>query len=686
MRFITHPVAWSKRHLRVLVANFIVVGATLPVVIPNLPTQSTVAQPLTAFTQTGSTHWSAANIESTFGNTTFQFAPTVFTGGGAKVAAGVMSNGDLYFYQVDARGFTSHVDLTAAVGAPSPGASPSVFVDPSGVIDIAYISVGGTFVLLSPVQARIRGTRDPHLSGTFRVQQVQSPTTELFSPGTPSVSFVGTTANVFATGDFGSAYAFSITWPSPVVTPQISTPVNVTALTGTPLIGGEPVALVTPASTSMFVALTLSGKIFTFAPTSGGWTSFNVTQAANGAPSSSNLVAGTNGVTTFVAAENSAGDAQLYTVPTGEEMASTASHVTNQPTATWVYYNLTTLIPQAPVFTGSLMMNVTSNAITLASQAASGDLETFTSPLPLLNWTATDLSKTASNASITVGPSLSSATVNNQFVLYVFQRGYLPNAGVGVYAIPQNDWPTAIAHGWPIVADTGALGASTAPWVGFVTSGGVSQSPDFLLGKDIAQAHKPLSWLSFWTVSGPMPGQPLTADNFYTHGFLAGQWVATQIKQYQALGDAGIPNWVILDPEGFPDNHSGLHAPARSKDALYATFWQAILKGWANGLTSVDPHIQPAVYAEQSEYADYSLSTLTMPVFIALAFGGTATSLGVPLPIANGTGNNVLGYIAWGAYCSPPSTLTTEINTLKNAPWGGKFNTLQFNPGVYCNP
>jgi hypothetical protein len=46
----------------------------------------------------------------------------------------------------------------------------------------------------------------------------------------------------------------------------------------------------------------------------------------------------------------------------------------------------------------------------------------------------------------------------------------------------------------------------------------------------------------------------------------------------------------------------------------------------------------------------------------------------------------VLGFIAFSASCTPQSTLTQEINTLKNPPWAGAFNTLQFNGGVYCAP
>jgi hypothetical protein len=46
----------------------------------------------------------------------------------------------------------------------------------------------------------------------------------------------------------------------------------------------------------------------------------------------------------------------------------------------------------------------------------------------------------------------------------------------------------------------------------------------------------------------------------------------------------------------------------------------------------------------------------------------------------------VRGFIAFAAVCSPPATLATEESTLMDPPWGGQFNTLQFNAGVYCAP
>jgi hypothetical protein len=70
-----------------------------------------------------------------------------------------------------------------------------------------------------------------------------------------------------------------------------------------------------------------------------------------------------------------------------------------------------------------------------------------------------------------------------------------------------------------------------------------------------------------------------------------------------------------------------------------------------------------------------------MSVFEALAFSNNG-----PVQVSGATGSNVRGYIAYGASCTPTSTLQTQMNTLTNPPWSGAFNTLQFNAGVYCPP
>jgi hypothetical protein len=204
------------------------------------------------------------------------------------------------------------------------------------------------------------------------------------------------------------------------------------------------------------------------------------------------------------------------------------------------------------------------------------------------------------------------------------------------------------------------------------------------MGQSIYNAHKRVTWLSFWTVSGPLANEQQTPATYYSHGFAAGAWVATQIDQYRSLGVGLKPDWVIFDPEGYPDNHSGLDAPGGSSQAtmaLYATHWTSMLSGWSSGISSVDPSLKAGVYASQSEYRNYGLVNQAMPVFMAVAF-----AQGGPVPVAGASGSNVRGFIAFDASCTPTSTLKSQESTLKSPPWSGQFNTLQFNAGVYCPP
>jgi hypothetical protein len=300
------------------------------------------------------------------------------------------------------------------------------------------------------------------------------------------------------------------------------------------------------------------------------------------------------------------------------------------------------------------------------------------------SWTATNVSVTATNAARTIGSIVTGVNVGNELVLYAAGVNSPPPEGVGVYAIPSADWSEAITNGWPIISGTGGLGTQSAPWVGFTSATSVATSPDFLMGQAIYNSHKRVTWLSFWTVSGPLASQPQTTTNYYNHGFAAGAWVATQIDQYRALGVGLKPDWVIFDPEGYPNNSSNLVAPGGASTAtlaLYATYWTAILSGWSQGIASVDPSLNAGVYANQSEYRNYALANQPLPVFEALAFGGNG-----PVIVAGASGSNIRGYIAFSAVCTPASTLATEVSTLENPPWSGQFNTLQFNASTYCPP
>jgi hypothetical protein len=208
------------------------------------------------------------------------------------------------------------------------------------------------------------------------------------------------------------------------------------------------------------------------------------------------------------------------------------------------------------------------------------------------------------------------------------------------------------------------------------------------------------TWLSFWTVSGPGtqagPGcttqkPPYTTNDFYDHGFAAGQWVATQIDGYRADGVGLKPDWVIFDPEGYPDNHSGLWGPTSPPSALSTSIgnWYAILAGWKAGLHSVDPSLKAALYANQYEYMTYKLFSQPLPTFIAGAFAEQVVNkkLQLEVPTRTAFGSNIRGFVMYNSNFMPTCTqVNDERQLLTEAPWNGDYNTIQVPAGSYCPP
>jgi hypothetical protein len=388
----------------------------------------------------------------------------------------------------------------------------------------------------------------------------------------------------------------------------------------------------------------------------------------------------------YLAALNASGDVELFTTPLATLSANVAKARATTPNPSgWTASNVTNATANAPPLSGEIFLDATDASIVIAGQAQNwGDLFVLSSSFAAPSWVATNVSVTATNAARTVGTVVTGLYVGGNLELYAAGINSPPPQGVGVYAIPSKDWSAAITSGWPIISETGGLGTQSAPWVGYTGGATVATSPDYLMGQAIYNSHKRVTWLSFWTVSGPLAGQPQTTTNYYNHGFAAGAWVATQIDQYRTLGVGLTPDWVIFDPEGYPNNSSNLVAPAGASNAtlaLYATYWTAMLQGWTQGIASIDPSLNAGLYANQSEYRNYNLAAQPLPVFEAVAFSG-----GGPTAITGSSGSNIRGYIAFSAVCNPPSTLATEMSTLVNPPWSGQFNTLQFNSNSYCPP
>ena len=511
---------------------------------------------------------------------------------------------------------------------------------------------------------------------------IKTPTTTTTKPPTTTTTKPPTTTTTKAPTTSTSSTSTTTTTKAPTTT-TTKAPTTTTTLAPAPLaFASDPVVL--PGVLPSFAVITNRGDLEVFTNTGGttnSWSTLDVTTLSGAPALSGPLSMGSNGTTQYLAARTSLGNVELFSSP----VASAPFAGPSAPVQAWTILNVTGASSGAPPLSGTLFVDATATQVSIAGQAANwGDLFVLTSNIATSTWTATDVSVTAGSAARTIGGAVTGTQVGPTLTLFAAGVNSPPPQGVGVYAIPYAKWGQAISDGWPIVSETGGLGTQSTPWVGFTSTSNVANSPDFLMGQSIYNSHKRVTWLSFWTVSGPVKSEPRTATTYYNHGFAAGVWVATQIDQYRSLGVGIKPDWVIFDPEGYPDNHSGLDAPGGSSNAViaqYASYWTQMLNGWAAGITSVDPSLNAGVYASQSEYRNYGLVTSSLPVFVALAFGS-----GGPIPVPGASGSNIRGFITFNATCTPSSSLKSQENTLLNPPWAGQFNTLQFNAGVYCPP
>lgn len=663
--------------------------------------------PLYQFVQTGAQPlpWNAVSLEAKLGGTTMIGGPHGATNATEGVLAYRTSLDGLALLTQSATGPARWSQYAPSADVPVPAADPVPFFDPSGNADLIYVDVSGDVIVLSSNE-----TETPewlhHRFDTpwhpYLVTNLTALSGVTASTGLASVQVSGTSATVAYRTSSHAIEVLALSWSnnqpvpvydqsavtiasSAVVTTSTTTTTLASTSSGLSSFTSDPVVL--PGPTAAIATTLANGTLLVLTntgPTFNTWTTQNLTTLTGALRVFGTLGLGTSASTIDLAALTSGGSLELFTA----NYTSPGPPSSTTPVASldvWNSEDVSTLASGAPPLAGALTVAVTPTQVAVAGQAAHwGDLFVLTNATGSTTWSATDVSVTAGTSARTVGTVVASLQVNGQLTLYAAGVSSPPPEGVGVYAIPAAKWSTAIAQGWPIVSDTGGLGTQSAPWVGFTGAPSVASSPDFLLGQSIYNSHRRVTWLSFWTVSGPLSGQPLTTTNYYAHGFAAGVWVGDQLAAYRALGVGLSPDWVILDPEGYPDNHSHLDAPpgaSKATLATYATYWASMLSGWQAGLTSVIPSVNAGVYASQSEYRNYKLSALSMPVFVAVAFGD-----GGPIPVAGASGSNVRGFISFGALCNPPSTLASEASTLLEPPWSGQFNTLQFNAGVYCAP
>ncbi len=470
--------------------------------------------------------------------------------------------------------------------------------------------------------------------------------------GDPFPILVGSTLEVFLRAADGDLVSYT----DPTTTGEAWSITDLTNASDGPGVGGDPAAVVASGNLVHVFAGGTQGDLLEFVNDGGNnrtWNAYDLTESSGGPTltgrPSAVVVSGL--IDVFVRASNgqltefadSAADSQLWnTTVIG------SSNMGGDPGA--IVYGTTSVHVYAEGSGGNLTEFVNDNA--------HGQL-----------WSTYDLTQAA--AAPTVGGDPNPLVYG--LTVHVYVGGpppATPPGGVGLYGLePGTQTSQAIEDNWPIIGDTGALGTQTAPYTGF------NLSADLSTGQAIAASGRRITWLSFWTVSGPVASGAggmacYTSDCYYSDGYSAGQYVADTIDSYSSSGLTLKPDWVILDPEGYPDNHSGLDSGPGATDAT----WSSFLSGWANGIASVDPRLHAGFYADQYEYNSFDLAAIQLPAFVAVAFPAPVNVLDTP--------TNVAGFISFGATCPAAS----EEQTLLDGPWGGTYNTLQFSGSQYCGP
>ena len=706
------------------------------------PDAVTSGLPLYQFVKTsgGPLPWNATSLGHLLGSVTVGAGPlsTVGPAGQQVVAFTTSTHAPAYLETVGAT--TTFTDLDSLAQAPAAGAAPTPFFDGTGALNLAYVTTNQHVELLTYDPQPLSGG----LSGAGRFLHhdwlihdlTNGPAGVMAAPASHvSTSVTGDVTLVALRSPSGALVVLSVDDQRPRLA--------LSATTVAPSISSDPV-FVGPLSdhVATIAALTSAGHLTIYRHSSDAWLATDVTGGL-GAPTLAGQLAATASAST------------LYV--SGLEATSNAldlaTGVLSGGVIKWTRTNLTALtsantVP-GPALSGRIAMWLGPTSLQIAGAASGwGDLFDYTGTSANAKWTwaVTDVSATGGSSAKTVAAEVAAAPGTAGATTFLAGGVSTPAPrGVGVYAIPQGDYPRAISDGWRILADTGGLGTQSAPWVNVAWSP-LTYAPDFQTGLAIQNSHQRETWLSFWTISGPVGHEVVAPATFSNHGFSAGAAIATEIDAYRANGLGLKPDWVILDPEGYPDLHSGVDslsvasivgngrvatitttAPSAigvgMKINVADTGWGSLniigapvvsvvsgttftIASGFSGHASTGRVVAPAlVHADWAALlrgwsagmasVDPSLKAAVYADESEYLSGGLA-GLSIPVflaiawvppsspqPITHSS--NVLGYIEWGNECASHD-LQRQLSMLVSAPWNGLYNTVQFNPGTYCKP
>ncbi len=630
----------GRVRVRVAIAAILCALTALgPVVVRSnaAPAPATTGLPIFSYAKTNSTPlpWDATPRKSIMANTTMMGRPYVsLTTSGGTLLAWRSAQGFVMVNQTLPSGATTTICIHCqGRRLPLAASDPVVFIDAQDNLQTMFLSTAGRLTLITiwsdihpgwehmqvkPVSRAFLTVRD--LSTPAGVSFATTPSTTSVSDG---LSLIGRT-----TTNHVVYMHVPLIWPLRITANDVR---DVTTMVNDAGVSGNPTWL---PGTSTFVATDSVGHIM----------QYRLASDCILAPATCSAVT-TQDITLAAGAPLTTADLSLTMTPTGVALVGlTTTGVATlfrgtgtAGTYTWNDIDISTPSSAPSLVDAPFVINSGSTIYVAAKARNWGDLFIISNETGANTWKSVDVSITGGSDAQTVGGGITGVVTPSGLVLYAGGVATPPPTGTGLYAIPQSKNSTAITDGWPSIGITGGLGTLSAPWVSVKSSSNdIKNSQDFLVGKAISDSHKRTAWLSYWTVSGPTSGEKVTPDVYYAHAFAAGVAVANTIGKYRGLGLGLKPDWVIIDPEGYPDYHScldGVNTIAKWCPAWSPKLWTAYATGWADGLTSIDTALKPAMYATQNEYKLGALSSLTMPVFLAVAFKWFSTSVTAPVAI-----------------------------------------------------
>ncbi len=632
----------GRVRVRVAIASILCALTALGPVVVRLnaapaPATAAAGLPIFSYAKTNSTPlpWDATPLKSVMANTTMAGSPYVGLSSSGSTLLAWRSPLGYAMVTMTLTGGTSKTICIQCQGSrlPLAASDPVVFIDSQDNLQTIFLSTTGRLVLIT-----IWSDIDPgweHLqvkrgSRAFVTARDLSTTAGVAFAATPSMMPVSDGLGLIGrtTTNHVVYMHVPLTWPLRITAADVR---DVTTMVNDAGVSGNPTWL--PA-TNTFVATDSAGHIM----------QYRLASDCILTPATCTAVT-TQDITSATAAPLTTADLSLTMTPTGVALVglTTTGVATlfrgtgSAGVYTWTDIDISTPSSAPSLVDAPFVINSGSTIYVAAKARNWGDLFIISNETGANTWKSVDVSITGGSDAQTVGGGIDGVVTPSGLVLYAGGVATPPPTGTGLYAIPQSKNSAAIADGWPSIGITGGLGTLSAPWVAVKSNNNdIRNSQDFLVGKAIADSHKRTAWLSYWTVSGPTSGEQVTPDVYYAHAFAAGVAVANTIGKYRGLGLGLKPDWVIIDPEGYPDYHScldGVNTIAKWCPAWSPKLWTAYATGWADGLTSIDKALKPAMYATQNEYKLGALNTLTMPVFLAVAFKWFSTYVTAPVTI-----------------------------------------------------